>query len=132
MYRLWPLGVSETSLRTFPASPAPRAALAARPEEPGWTQVPVAAVSSPSRPRGWPHAGQPAGRAVLALYRPAPHLAPLRVVFFLLGAEQFGQAEIRDLDVLRRLHQHIPGRQVSVHQAPVFQVVHALQHGAAR
>lgn len=50
------------------------------------------------------------------------------MVFFLFCTQQFGQPKIRDLDMLWRFHQYVPGCQVAVHQAPVLQVVHALKH----
>lgn len=64
------------------------------------------------------------------IYKPASYFASFCVVFFLLGTKQFGQPKICDLDMLWGLHQDISGCQVTVHQAPVFQVVHALKRGA--
>lgn len=48
----------------------------------------------------------------------------------LVGRQQLGQAEVGDLDVVRRLHQDVPRRQVSMHQVALLQVVHALQRPA--
>lgn len=54
------------------------------------------------------------------------------MVFFLVSTEQFGQPKICDLDMLWGLHQDIPGCQVTVNQAPIFQIVHALKDRAPR
>lgn len=64
------------------------------------------------------------------VYKPTPYFASFCVVFFFLCTKQFGQPKICDLDMLWRFHQDIPGCQVTVHQAPVFQVVHALKREA--
>lgn len=64
--------------------------------------------------------------------KPAAHLASFCMILLLLGTQQLGQPEVCDLHVLRRLHQHVPGCQVPMHQAPVFQVIHALKHRATR
>ncbi|TNN46293.1 hypothetical protein EYF80_043531 [Liparis tanakae] len=37
------------------------------------------------------------------------------------------QAEVGDLDVIGRLHQHVAGRQVPVDQPPLLQVHHPLR-----
>lgn len=57
-----------------------------------------------------------------------PYFASLCMVFFLLSTKQFGQPKVCDLDMLWCLHQYIPGCQVTMHQAPIFQIVHALKH----
>lgn len=54
------------------------------------------------------------------------------MVFFLVSTEQFGQPKICDLDMLRGLHQYVSGCQVTVHQAPIFQIVHALKDRGPR
>ena len=62
---------------------------------------------------------------------PGTHLAPVGVVLLLVGVEELRQAEVGDLDVLRRLHQDIARSQVPVHQVALLQVVHPLGGTAA-
>lgn len=45
----------------------------------------------------------------------------------LVGCQELGEAKVGDLDMVGRLDQHVPGRQVAVHQVALFQVAHALQ-----
>lgn len=55
------------------------------------------------------------------------NLAAVCVVLLLVGIQQSGQTEVGDLDVIGRLHQHVPSSQVSVDQPPFLQVHHALK-----
>ena len=89
-------------------------------------------VTSPRRSWERPWVAQSASGECVPAYKPAPHLASFCMILLLLGTQQLGQPEVCDLHVLRRLYQHVPGRQVPVHQAPVFQVIHALKHRATR
>ena len=89
-------------------------------------------VTSPRRSWEWPWVGQSASGECVPVDKPAPHLASFCMILLLLGTQQLGQPEVCDLHVLWRLHQHVPGRQVPMHQAPVFQVIHALKHRATR
>lgn len=52
------------------------------------------------------------------------------MVLFLISAEEFGQAEVGDLHVLRRFHQNVACGQIPVHQMALFQVVHTLKKAA--
>lgn len=54
------------------------------------------------------------------------NLAPVCVVLLLVAVQQPRQAEVCDFDVIGRLYQHVPGRQVPVDQPPLLQVHHPL------
>lgn len=55
------------------------------------------------------------------------NLATVCVVLLLVGVQQSGQTKVCDLDVIGRLHQHVPSSQVSVDQPSFLQVHHALK-----
>lgn len=48
------------------------------------------------------------------------------MVLLLVRVEEFGQAEVSDLDMLRGLHQDVPRCQVTMHQVMLLQVAHPL------
>lgn len=55
------------------------------------------------------------------------HLPSVCMVLFLISAQEFGQAEVGDLHVLRGFHQNVACGQIPVHQVALFQVVHPLK-----
>lgn len=117
IYCLWLLGVSETSLFTFPGNASPQAALGLARHSAGGT-----VTSSLERSLRMALSCQSASGecipclACMISFSSAPSslASPKSVIFTCCG----------------RLHQHVPGCQVPMHQAPVFQVIHALKHRA--
>jgi len=53
------------------------------------------------------------------------HLAARRFVLVLVDVQQLGQTEIGDFHAVGRLDQHVPRRQVAVHEALLLQVRHS-------
>lgn len=53
------------------------------------------------------------------------HLAAGRLVLVFVDVQKLGEAEVRDLDTVMGVHQHVARRQVSVYQPLVFQVSHS-------
>lgn len=121
--------MTETSILTLPANPALKAAplVCAAGRRP-WLD-PRVSDGGCGLTQNAPTSVSLLARKCSLIYKPASYFASFCVVFFLLGTKQFGQPKICDLDVLWGLHQDISGCQVTVHQAPVFQVVHALKRG---